>query len=292
MNTTNKHKLPRVFEKFMSENEYSRGDSDISITSLIDSPQVFRLRKKHDSDITQDVSDQIFSILGTAVHAVLEQGCDEDAVAEERIYLDLDNEDGSRLKISGAIDLQTPCRECKDGWIISDYKTCSANTLIYAQEGKPEWHRQLNCYAQLVEEGKGEKVCGIEIIAICRDWTAARSKQSGYPDSPVVRLPIPLWSKERREDYIKSRVEAHRDQGVCSAQDRWSKPGKYAVEREGRVRAVRILDTRKEAEEYISDLRGDGYSVSYRPSTHIRCENNYCQVADFCDQWKDIQESR
>ena len=287
MISTNKHKLPRVFEKFLESNEYSRGDADISVTSLIDSPRVFRLRKKHDSEITQDVSDQIYSLLGTAVHLVLEQGADKDCITEERLYMGCPGP--GNLMLSGAIDLQTPS---EDGWILSDYKTCSAAALMYAQEGKPEWHKQLNCYAELVEQAKGETVSALEVIAICRDWSASRKNQHGYPSSPVVRISIPLWSQERRQSYIEERVRAHAVQDLCTAQDRWAKPGKFAVMREGRARAVKILDTRKEAEDYILDLRGGGYSVEYRPSKNVRCENNYCQVADFCEQWNDIKESQ
>lgn len=289
MKTTNNHQLPEAFMRFAEKNAYSKGDADISVTSLIDSPRVFNLRQQYDEDISQDISEQVFSLLGTAVHLVLEQGASKDSIAEERIFLDLEKSGGKRLTLSGAIDLQSPSN---GGWILSDYKTCSTATLMYAQEGKPEWHKQLNCYAELVEEGKGEKVVGLEVIAICRDWTASKAYQKGYPALPIVRISIPMWTSERRKEYIDSRIQAHQLQKLCNAQDRWAKPGKFAVMRENRSRAVKIFDTRKGAEEYIEELRGGGYSVEYRPTKHIRCENNYCQVADFCDQWKDIKSSQ
>lgn len=284
---TNKYKLPKAFEKFSKNDEYSRGDADISVTSLIDSPQVFRLRTKHDSEITEDVSDQIFSLLGTAIHLVLERGADENAITEERLYMKCPGP--GNLRLSGAIDLQTPS---EDGWILSDYKTCSTATLMHSS--KPEWHKQLNCYAELVEQAKGETVASLEVIAICRDWSAFRRKQKGYPASPIVKVDIPLWTSEERREYIFNRIQAHELQKLCNAQDRWSKPGRFAVMREHRVRAIKILDTRKEAEDYIQCLkpagRGGGYFVEYRPSKNIRCENNYCQVSNFCEQWSKIYQ--
>jgi hypothetical protein len=281
---TNKHKLPKVFERFSDNNEYSRGNSDISVTSLIDSAQVFQLKKEYDPFIEEDVSDQIFSILGTAVHAVLEEGASKDDIVEERLYADFDG-----VRLSGAIDLQSPCPVCDDGLIVTDYKTTSAWTLKYSIEGKPEWNKQLNCYAELVEEAKGKKVCALEVIAICRDWKKKDALLPNYPQTPVVRLSIPLWDKDRRREYIASRIAEHASDTVaCSPSERWAKPGKFAVNREGRKSAVRLLDSQEEAEEFMSNLRGDGYSISYRNEDNIRCENNYCQVAEFCDQFKAI----
>ena len=79
------------------------------------------------------------------------------------------------------------------------------------------------------------------------------------------------------------------DAVACSPSERWAKPGKFAVNREGRKSAVRLLDSQEEAEEFMAGLRGEGYSISYRNEDNIRCENNYCQVAEFCDQFKTIK---
>jgi|TARA_R110000851_G_scaffold182777_1_gene331879 hypothetical protein len=282
---TNKNNLPKVFERFSDNNEYSRGDADISVTSLIDSPQIFRLKKLHDDVIEEDVSDQIFAILGTAVHAVLEEGSGFDDIVEQRLYMDID---GARL--SGAIDLQSPCPNCDDGLIVTDYKTTSAWTLKYSIEGKPEWNKQLNCYAELVEEAKGKKVCALEVIAICRDWKKKDTPLPNYPKTPVVRISIPLWDKDRRQEYIKGRLAAHASDGAaCSPSERWAKPGKFAVNRTGRKSAVKLLDSQEEAEEFMSKLRGEGYSIAYRNEDNIRCENNYCQVSEFCTQFRSIK---
>ena len=51
--------------------------------------------------------------------------------------------------MSGAIDRQ----EIDDGVSIYDYKVTSVWSLIF---DKPEWERQLNCYAYLVEKKKAK----------------------------------------------------------------------------------------------------------------------------------------
>ena len=52
-NYTNKHFYPDFICNLLTYNPYTRGTepSDISVTQLIDSPQVLQLRKKHRDDI-------------------------------------------------------------------------------------------------------------------------------------------------------------------------------------------------------------------------------------------------
>ena len=61
------------------------------------------------------------------------------------------------------------------------------------------------------------------------------------------------------------------------------------MNRTGRKSAVKLLDSQEEAEEFMSKLRGEGYSIAYRNEDNIRCENNYCQVSEFCTQFRSIK---
>ena len=58
--------------QFLRNEKYSKGDSDISVTSLIDSPRITRLRSLHSKQMTVDVSERIPALFGTAVHMVLQ----------------------------------------------------------------------------------------------------------------------------------------------------------------------------------------------------------------------------
>jgi hypothetical protein len=77
MKTTNKFQLPEVVVKALTKDTYSRGDSNISVTTLIDSPRVGILKRKHDDEIEMDVVDYLWSRFGTAMHNVFEDATEE-----------------------------------------------------------------------------------------------------------------------------------------------------------------------------------------------------------------------
>ena len=55
---TNKHGLPDALVRAVQNDPYSAGQSDISVTALIDAPQRRVLKRKHDKEITVDVSER------------------------------------------------------------------------------------------------------------------------------------------------------------------------------------------------------------------------------------------
>ena len=124
MNITNKHNLPLVVVDALTFDSYSRGESDISITQIIDSPRVSLLQREHADEIEQDAVDFIWSRFGTSVHEMFERSTQGgDCLSEERLFVDVNG-----WKLSGAIDLQ---QETPDGIIVSDYKVTSAWSVMY-----------------------------------------------------------------------------------------------------------------------------------------------------------------
>jgi len=279
---TNQFDLPESFLRFDQENQYTKGGADFSVTELIDSPRISRLKKLHDEEIEEDISDMVMAILGTAVHSILEQGAPTDSVVEERLSMVVDG-----VTISGGIDLQTPDL---DGWIISDYKTVSAFALQANPEGKLDWTRQLNIYYALAE-ANGRLVNGLEVIAIVRDWSKSGTRRSrDYPQHAIVRIPIPMWDQAERDDYIRERVASHTAEELpeCTAAERWARPTKYAVLAKGLRRAKKLCDSMEEAEAFASELNVDT-EVEVRQGANIRCEG-YCPAATHCQQWQKLQE--
>ena len=137
MQITNNHNLPESFVNFARNDKYSKGKSDISVTTLIDSPRVRLLREANSAELTSDAADMIWPLFGTAVHHILESSKNDEGVTlEERLYADVNG-----WVLSGAVDHQKT-----DGKTISitDYKVTSVWSVIY---GKIEWEQQLNCYA-------------------------------------------------------------------------------------------------------------------------------------------------
>ena len=250
MRMTNHFNLPEAFVRFEQKNQHSKGTADFSATELIDSPRVRRLKAEHYDEIEEDISDRIMSILGTATHVILEQGAPSYCIVEERLSMMVDGKE-----ISGGIDLQTPDG---DGYIISDYKTCSAFAIQANPNGNPEWVNQLNVYAALAEEN-AKLVNGLEIIAIIRDWSSAAANRSvGYPSSAVVRIPIDMWEPEYRDRYIRERVSIHASIELpnCTSSERWERPTQYAVHEYGKggilkKRATRVFNSLLEADIFL-----------------------------------------
>ena len=52
MQITNNHNLPESFVNFARNDKYSKGKSDISVTTLIDSPRVRLLREANSTELS------------------------------------------------------------------------------------------------------------------------------------------------------------------------------------------------------------------------------------------------
>jgi len=243
-----------------------------------------QLRKKHWSELEEDVSDKVWAIFGTAIHAVLELGKDDNHIIEQRLHANLDGWD-----ISGAIDLQ---RFDNDGVIVSDYKTTGAWAVM---NEKLEWEQQLNIYAWLVEHVKKVYVKKVEIVAIIRDWSRRDvQNKEGYPEAPIKVLDVPLWSYEAREAFIRSRISLHsnaalaseigEDYSPCTSAEMWEKPTMFAVKKTGNKRATNVCLSREDAEAKKAEL-GKGYEIEVRPGERTRCAE-FCQVSKQCKQYK------
>jgi len=167
---TNKHNLPTPVVNSLTKDNYSRGASNRSITQLIDSPRIRILRAEHDAEMTEDASDKVWSVLGTAVHNMFEDAVSEkEHISEERLFIEQDG-----WEISGAIDLQET--ESDGSVTVSDYKCTSVWSVMY---GKAEWANQLNAYAWLVRHVKKVPVSSCQIVAVLRDWKLSELQRQG-----------------------------------------------------------------------------------------------------------------
>ena len=284
---TNKYGLPQTLMNYANRNTYSRGNANISVTQLIGSPRVRMMTQKHQEEIVEDVSDRLWAIIGSALHEVVEKGSDDEHQAEERLFVEVDG-----WRISGGIDLQSMNLD-EDGTrtcAISDYKLTSTFNVM---NPKPDWERQLNCYAHLVRKVKGFEIKRLSINAIMRDWMRARAKtDQNYPQAAMQVIDIPLWSPEAAEQYFNERVKIHKDAEAlmdwgdtpeCTPEERWYSPGQLAVMKDGRKRALKLFEPeqKEEAEEYAKENKA---TVVERPGQNKKCED-FCAVSEWCSQW-------
>jgi hypothetical protein len=292
MKITNQHNLPEVVFNALTFSDYTKGDSLLSVTQLIDSPRVSQLQRQHDDEIEQDAVDFLWSRFGTSVHQMFEAAVHgADCISEERLFAEVNG-----WKISGAIDLQ---HLTHDGVIISDYKVTSVWSVI---NDKQEWHKQLNCYAWMVRHAKQLPVKQLRIIAILRDWSRRKAQEGGnYPDSPIQMITIPMWSESDQDNYVQERVALHQEADFefatggelpkCDAHERWDKPTVFAVQKKGRVRAIKLHTVEDDAVAHAESL-GTGHFVDKRTGESTRCLQNWCRVNEWCEQWKESKREK
>ena len=79
-------------------------------------------------------------------------------------------------------------------------------------------------------------------------------------------------------------LEKDFDLPACTPDEQWAKPAKWAVHKGKNKRALKLFDNEEDAQEFAG--QSEDRSVVERPATLTRCINNYCRVADFCDQWR------
>ena len=82
MKITNILNLPQPFVDAVT-NEYTHKDKQYSVTSLLKGTTQSVLERRHADEISQDVSDMIWLIFGTAVHSVLENAKETDSQLKE-----------------------------------------------------------------------------------------------------------------------------------------------------------------------------------------------------------------
>ena len=296
MKFTNQYDIPEeIVSSIESPNWYDKGDCDISATGLLQPPRILILNQKYKDDITQDYSDRIWMLLGSAVHAILEnsnQGA-ENKITEERMYADLGGK-----RIGGQTD-----SICLKDSIVKDYKC----TSVYAvkdclKNGKPEWEAQLNIYAYLYAINYDVEVSALNIIAICRDWNkSGLLRDRSYPPCAVVTIDIPLWTKQKQEEFILDRINLHEEADnmetmggelpLCSDKERWKRDDVWAVMKKNRKSALRLFNSKAQAHTYIAEDLGQqsdemNIYIEHRKGESVRCKS-YCSVSNFCNQYKE-----
>jgi len=281
MTITNKMNLPEALVKAVTVRRHNN-PGRLSATTLLNGTKQIILTDRHWDDLEDDVADRFWAIIGTAVHSVLEdEGADE--FAEEFISHEVDG-----VIVTGRIDNYN----MRTG-IISDYKSVSVWKIKF--QDFDDWKKQGLIYAWLLHKN-GFEVKKCQFIALLKDHSKRDAKRdSAYPQKPMYvyefnvtpeRLEeIEAFIKENIAEYKRCKEMADDDIPPCSAEQRWEKPTKYAVRKEGRKSAIRVFDNADEAEKMVADL-GSGHYVEKRPGESVRC-SEYCSCCDFCNFYRD-----
>jgi hypothetical protein len=292
MKFTNETNLPPAVFDALTKDNYDPGESDYSCTTLLKSPRMVQLGRRHVGEIVKACVKQLWSLLGRAVHLIFEDNTEDDAIAEVRMYIDSNGK-----KIGGMLD------HYKDG-VITDYKCTSVWSWIFGGRIKG-WTEQANIYAEIYR-ANGFDVKELQIIAVFRDWKLSEfiKNPSKYPPEELMVIKLEVWEAGLAKPFIDQRTAMHvaeettPDDGLplCSSEEIWAKPDKYAVMKNKLIRASRVLDTEEDALAWIEqahakDKKAAEYRIDFRPGSRPRCEH-YCDVAPFCNQYQEFLKSQ
>ena len=284
MNITNNNNLPEPIVNAIKNHNHIGGDYSASM--LYQSPRMVQLKKRNKNKITKDASEMVWALFGTALHNIVEKGAGKNDMSEQYLSTEILGK-----SLTGTADLLT---ENNDGtYTITDYKTLSVWSIIYMSSVE-EWEKQLNTYAFLFTKA-GFNISKIQIVGLMRDWQKSKAITENYPKSQIQVIDVKLWNEIDQETYIIERIslfESHNETDsnnlpYCTKKELWQDSDKFAIMKEGRKSAVRLLDSQEKAEQFIIDNElNDKHYINVRIAKPKRCD--YCDGKDFCNQYKDI----
>lgn len=281
MKITNRAGLPEAIVKACTTRRHNN-PGRLSATTLLNGTKQIVLTDRHWDELEEDVADRFWAIFGTAAHSVLEHEGKYD-FAEEFMSHEMDG-----ITVTGRIDNYNMQSE-----VVSDYKTCSIYKI--KSHDFEDWRRQGLIYAWLLIKN-GFKVKTCRFIAIIKDHSKREAKRDPfYPQVPlyVYEVVVTEEALSEIEAFIKAKIADYHscrqmaDDAIpsCTAKERWEKPPKFAVKKNGNKRATKVWDEKEDAEKHVNNL-GAGYSIEERPGESVRCQG-YCSCCDFCSFYRD-----
>lgn len=288
MRYTNVFNLPETIVNAIiaDDYDYPKDKFRIPANMLISPLRQMLLRKRHDHEIIEDVSDNVWRLLGQAMHYIIDKNTG-DNVIKDRLEVFIND-----YYVTGKPDYFDP----NTGTLL-DYKVTSAWTLVFnPEQGKKEWSEQINVYAWLLSK-LGYEVNNAKIIAILRDWNAReQQKNLDYPINSIQTIEIPLWTEDEQEKFITDKLSEintfspYHDDGlpVCSPEDRWQEATTWAFyKKDGDEKAYRVMKTEESAINFEKD--NPKLIKKVREGSDRRCLK-YCSVAKFCSYYKSKYE--
>ena len=284
MKLTNIMGLPEAIVRLCDVEPHNEPGT-VSVTTLLKGTREIILERRHWNEITEDVSDRIWAIYGKVAHKLFEHET-ETSVAEERLKATVNG-----ITITGRMDLYDLSTH-----VIDDYKTASVWKIIKGDF--EDWRRQGNGYAWLLYQN-GFDAKSAKFTAILKDQKKSEAKHDPrYPQCPVHVVEFPIsrsdiyefdrFVREKVTELIESDKLTDDELPICTAKERWERETKFAVMKEGNIKAVKICYTQEEAERFIESKPRDKLSVVERKGESVKCEE-YCSVCEWCSFYKSLK---
>lgn len=281
MKITNKKNLPEGYMKFLKPRESATDMGKLTATQILKGVKEIILEKRHWGQYEVDASEFIWAVFGSAVHSLLEhEGTQE--ITEERLF-----EEVLGIHFSGQLDNYN--LETQE---ITDYKTASVWKIIYNDFS--DWHRQGLIYAWLLKKA-GFETKKVVFQVMLKDHSKSKARYDrNYPQEPLHTIEFPVTPQDIKdiEVFIFEKIRAYKenlklndnDIEPCTMEERWQKPAKWAVMKNGRKSAVKLHDDKESALEHSKTL-GSGHYIEERKETPTKCLD-YCHVKQFCNFYR------
>lgn len=179
---------------------------------------------------------------------------------------------------------------------IEDYKLTKSWFYTYAKE-KEDWVAQLNIYRLMAKRHGIVDATVLNTWAFFRDWAqGVASTNPAYPKHPVLKIGQMVWTDEKTEEYIQSRLHVHRlaEQGhvqECSGIDRWATGSLWKLKIPNGVKSLKNFDNEANAIDALDDyklMKNPAAYLDFVPGQSRRCEE-WCSVAHVCPQFAEIK---
>lgn len=241
MKLTNKHKIPKYFSEWLRQDDYDHEEGTISATTLLKPIQMYILEQQHSAELEEDVLDRLHTKIGSAIHNSLEQVHIKDEIREERLRHNF-----CGFEITGKFDLML--LKSNNTYKLVDFKTTKVYKWICGDF--EDYIKQLSIYRWLADKNGLIVSEEAEIGFWFKDWQENRTKWKNYPNLPLMRKKITLWSLNKTENFIKERLEQiyeileeNKELPPCSNDELW-------VDKKGNWRRCDYCKVRKWCNQY------------------------------------------
>jgi hypothetical protein len=262
----------------------------IGVTTLMGEPLPRYLNARYWHQLEVKASETMNAIQGQLGHLLFDK---VETTTISKIPLQVEH-DGFTIK--GEADYYDPIL-----FTLGDNKFKQVNSVTAQRISKDDsLERQLNIYCWMARK-MGYDVRHLQGDIYINGWTVYKSYgDSAYPKAPYLKIPIPIWEEAFTTQYLSERLKIHdtvairllKEYGpansltplgvvrldaamleipVCTDEERFAQPTKYAVMRDGQKKAVKLFDNPIDAEAFC----GPKMSVVERKGGYMKCQF-YC----------------
>lgn len=312
--------LPLSMAIFLAHNDYDGDSSDdkaISVTNLLKSTRQIVLTKRLSGDLVTDISTLISSRMGQAWHLAIEEALTSDKLKDTLKSLGYPSRVCDLIVVNpteeylrdnpDAITIYTENRVSKviNGWTISGkYDQVIDGVLEDNKQTKTFSYVNRNKIDDYIMQGSMYRLLNPSIITEpymrinynFPDWARYMTKNTGYPQYPLMSEKLSLKSLDFTKQFIISKTnEINRyidaDEEVlplCTPKELWQKPSVYKYfSNPNNKTATKNFDNAFEANNYLNQKK-KGIVVEQLGEV-VACK--YCSAFNLCSQGQEYLDS-